>query len=51
MCIIIIHLIKCAQFILGRSDVVDGDQGTLSLPKFKSKDSWMTNTNKVQGGW
>ena len=38
---------------LGRSDVVDadGDQGTLPLPKFKSKDSWMTNTNKVQSGW
>ena len=52
MCIIIIHLIN-AQFILGRSDVVDadGDQGTLPPPKFKSKDSWMTNTNKVQGGW
>ena len=30
---------------------VDGDQGTLPLPKFKPKDSWMTNTNKVQGGW
>ena len=29
----------------------DGDQGTLPLPKFKHKDSWMTNTNKVQGGW
>ena len=23
----------------------DGDQGTLSLPKFKSKDSWMTNVH------
>ena len=53
MCIIIMHLIKCAEFILGTSDVVDadGDQGTLPLPKFKRKDSWMTNTNKVQGGW
>ena len=29
----------------------DGDQCILPLPKFKSKDSWMTNTNKVQGGW
>ena len=29
----------------------DGDQGTLPLPKFKSKDSWITDTNKVQGGW
>ena len=29
----------------------DGDQGTLPLPKFKLKVSWMTNTNKVQGGW
>ena len=29
----------------------DGDQGTLPLPKFKLKDSWMTNTNKVQSGW
>ena len=38
---------------LGRSDVVDanGDQGTLPLPKIKPKYSWMTNTNKVQGGW
>ena len=27
------------------------DQGTLPLPKLKSKDSWMTNTNKVQVGW
>ena len=38
---------------LVRSDVVDadGDQGTLPLPKFKHKDSWMANTNKVQGGW
>ena len=31
--------------------IVDGDQGTLPLPKFKPKDSLMTNTNKVQGGW
>ena len=23
----------------------DGDQGTLPLPKFKPKDSWMTNTS------
>ena len=31
----------------------DGDQGTrtLPLPKFKPKYSWMTTTNKVQGGW
>ena len=29
----------------------DGDQGTLPLLKFKAKDSWMTNTNKVMGGW
>ena len=29
----------------------DGDQGTLPLPKLKPKDSWTTNTNKVQGGW
>ena len=29
----------------------NGHQGTLPLPKFKSKDSWMTNTNKDQGGW
>ena len=29
----------------------DGDQGTLPLPKFKSKESWMTHTNKVQGEW
>ena len=28
-----------------------GNQGTLPLPKFKPKDSWTTNTNKVQGGW
>ena len=27
----------------------DGDQGILPLPKFKPKDSWTTNTNKVQG--
>ena len=27
----------------------DGDHGTLPLPKFKPKDSWMTNTNKVDG--
>ena len=57
MCIIIIHLIKCALFIVGRSDgfTVDadgaGDQGTLPLPKLNPKDSWTTNTNKVHGGW
>ena len=28
----------------------DGDQGTLPLQKFKPKDSWTTNTNKVQDG-
>ena len=28
----------------------DGNQGTLHLPKFRHKDSWMTNTNKVQAG-
>ena len=26
----------------------DGDQGTLPLPKFKPKDSWMTNTKKFK---
>ena len=29
----------------------DGDQGIQPLPKIKPKDSWMKNTNKVQGGW
>ena len=44
MCIIIIHLINCAKFILGRSDGLTldadgvGDQGILPLPKFKSKE-------------
>ena len=28
----------------------DGDQHR-PLPKFKPKDSWMTNTTKVHGGW
>ena len=29
----------------------DDDQGTLPLPKFKSKDSVITHIYKVQGGW
>ena len=33
------------------SFTVDADGDKLPLPKFKPKDSWMTNTNKVQGGW
>ena len=46
MCLIIFYG-EVMPFTVG----TDGDRGTLPLPKFKPKDSWTTNNNKVQSGW